>query len=70
MALTHPTSLLLQNLWLTLPFWLAFVGLLLLTGAWAGLLLAFVLASLASLAYRTLLNTRSAAAVSLSDGAV
>ena len=47
MALSHPTSLLLQNLWLTFPFWLSFVVLLCVTGAWFGLLLAFVFASIA-----------------------
>ena len=60
MSLMHPTAFALQNLWLTLPFWLAFVCLLFCTGAWLGLLLAFVLASLASLAFRTLVNRRSA----------
>ena len=59
MTLAHPTSIVLQNLWMTFPFWLSFVVLLGLTGAWIGLLLAFVLSTVASVAYRTLVNKRS-----------
>ena len=59
MSLAHPTSLVLQNLWHTLSFWLAFVCLLWLTGAWFGLLLALVIASIAALTFRTFLNRRS-----------
>ena len=59
MTLARPSSLWLQNMWQSWPFWLAFVCLLYLTGAWFSLFLAFGIASLASLAYRTLINRRS-----------
>ena len=59
MTLSSPNAVVLQNVWQTLPFWLSFVAALCLTGAWYGLLVAFVLASVASLLHRTLANRRS-----------
>ena len=60
MALASPVPLLLQNLWLTWVYWIAFVAVTVFTGAWLGVLLAFVLASVLSFAYRLLINRTSA----------
>lgn len=45
-----------QNLWLHWSFFAAFVALSFLTGAWLGLLVAFVVASLVSFGYRKFVN--------------
>ena len=59
MALASPVSLLLQNVWLGWVYWLAFVVVTVLSGAWAGVLIAFVLASAVSFAYRLIVNRMS-----------
>ena len=62
MTLAHPYGSLLQNLFLTWPFYAIFVGVLALTGAWLLLLIAFIIASVAAAVHRKLVNKVSAAA--------
>ena len=60
MTLANPVGLVLQNLWLTWVYYVAFVVVTVLTGAWRGVLIAFVAASALSFAYRKFVNKTSA----------
>ena len=56
MALARPVSLLLQNLWQTWVYALVLVVVSIITGAFKGVFIAFVVASLGSFAYRRFVN--------------
>ena len=56
MTLANPISILLQNLWGTWVYAAVFLLISLLSGAFIGVLIAFVIACLGSLAYRHFVN--------------
>ena len=65
MTLANPAAIALQNLWLNWVFYAGFVLVTLLTGAWLGVLIAFVLASATSFAHRRFVNKTSASVLHL-----
>ena len=60
MTLVNPIGLVVQNLWLTWVYYVAFVAVTVLTGAWRGVLIAFVVANAVAFAYRRFVNKTSA----------
>ena len=60
MTLASPIAIALQNLWLNWVYWVAFVVVTFITGAWIGVLIAFILASAVSFAFRRFVNKTSA----------